>query len=192
MLARGAERIWAFHKFSVWRPYHSGFAGVSDRLTHVLALLLNNGYLPLEGETADVIFEQDYSGLERPAPPDGFEAVVTEEPHKYCGLETTVRIMQGDREVGVCEATPLIVGCPSRLRNTTFAIGWIHVEPGLRRRAMGRYLLDRTAWEMKRHGYSRGLVQCNLVSPSPMSFYSNCGFTLADIAWHELSKVIRR
>ena len=189
--AHGANRIWAFHKFSVWRPYHTGFAGISVRMMHVLGLFLTAGYQPHRTQIADVIFKRDCTGLNEPRLPDKrMETEIERTANRHHGFELTVRLLEGKQERGVCECMPVIKGAPKEQGGDTFEVGWVHVDEGLRRRGLGRYLLDRAAWEMGQLGYRRSVVSTNLDPTGyyTLAFYPNCGYEPADIAYHELTK----
>jgi len=189
LFAYGASRICAFHKFSVWRPYHTGFAGISVRMMHVLGLFLTAGYLPHPSQIADVILERDCTGLNEPLLPDErMEIGIARKANRHHGFELAVRLLDGGQERGVCECMPVVRGVPKAQSGSTFEVGWIHVDEGIRRKGLGRYLLDRAAWEMGKLGYRRSVTSTNLATHHTLAFYPNCGYDLADIAYHELSK----
>jgi len=177
----GADQIWAFQKFCCYPFYHLGFGNVSDRSAHVYALFLMNGYRVNDGE----IFMEapEYNTTEPALPKDGAEIVVEHIPGRAALPGMIVRASRDDEEIGVCESGSAGEYCRSSEAQNRFLVEHLDVEEKWQGKGWGRYLLQKTRWEMRELGYRDAVISTDMTNHQALLFYANYGYRVTDTVY---------
>lgn len=178
---RGVSRVLAFHYRFGYRFYHQSLGYLIDRLGHVLGLMGMNGY---EVKDAKIFLELRNFHASEPALPDHqAEIVVHRQPKggKLPGL--IVRMYQGGRLSGICESTSIGHYQRAEEAQDQFFVWWIGVEEEAQGQGWGRYLLQRTHYEMQKIGYRHALLGTNLNNHRALMFYTNMGYRVVNTSY---------
>ena len=176
-LARmGFRRVIAFDIHHGYQFYHVGRGFLVDRLTHVLGLMVTNGY---DFDETQVFLELDpLQAYDPPMPkkPAQADLVIASTPGDPPGLR--IRLMRGQDELGRCVSRPLSHHHRSLATRDQFMVGGLHVAEELRGRGWGRYLLLRMHWEMQERGYHRALIGTGPNNGLALLLYGNEGYQI--------------
>ena len=147
---------------------------------HLYALLGNNGY-GVEGQWALVAVWPDFQVL-APALPDGLEVRVDDTPifphlTSYGDLPTVVvRLFRDGQQVGGNETRPDYLPqweqCPQDMCYTT-GMGVNEAERG---RGLGRYLMERSLFEMQRLGCRHAILDVDPTNFPALALYASMGY----------------
>ena len=158
-----------------------GFAHshVSDRLDHLQALLLFNGYIRMDGE---VIL--DWPDLD-PAPPPPLTDLRVDVDIRHeagkCRLPTvTLKARLNGQPIGEC--VHLSGGTFSKRREAEHwaFCNWIGVSEAYQGKGLGRYLLRRALIEVVSTGYRHACITTAWNNHRAFLFYANHGYVTVD------------
>ena len=177
----GAHQIWAFQNDCNYRFYHLEFGNLSDQMGHVYALFRMNGYEISEGE---IFMEQpEYHVTEPMLPDEQVEIVVKQEPGRGVLPGLIVQALRGGKEIGICESGSAGDCCQASEVQDCFFIHWLGVEEEEQRKGWGRYLLQRTQWEMRKIGYKNIVISTDWKNYRALLFYTNYGYRVTDTVY---------
>ncbi|MBD3183959.1 hypothetical protein GF312_16865 [Candidatus Poribacteria bacterium] len=161
--------------------YHLGFGLVSDRAGHIPPLFLINGYEITGGE---VFMERPHYQITEPEIPNkAVEILIEENPGNGTLPGLNVRAVKGEYEVGICKSFSVGEHSQSDEAQNWFFIKWLGVAEQEWRKGWGKYLLQKTLWEMKRIGYKNSIISANMINYRARLFYTNYGYKVADTAY---------
>ncbi|MFC1717942.1 GNAT family N-acetyltransferase [Candidatus Poribacteria bacterium] len=177
----GASQVWAFQNGCNYRFYHLDFGNVSDHMGHVYALFHMNGYKVNEGE---IFMEQpDYSIIEPVLPDHQVEIVVEQKPGRGVLPGLLVQAFRDGEEVGSCESGSCGDCCKTGEVQDWFFVHWLGVDRHDQGKGWGRYLLQRTLWEMRKIGYKNAIISTDITNPRALLFYTNYGYRVSDTVY---------
>lgn len=181
---RSARRMWAFHRFCVWRV-HNG--GLSQQWLHVLGLFRRNGY---RAHSCGALCERRLDELSEPSPPDdAVETVVEAENSGEGGHDQWVRTYREGEQLACCYCLSRDVDWIPAWERNSVCIDWVEVEEAHRGKGWGHYVLEKSLWEMQQRGYTHSLViDVDLANDAAMLLYSNAGYRVVDTSYVDLSK----
>lgn len=160
---------YAFHNFKV--------GILSDSLTHIVSLLLQNGYSPHDPH---ITFDRPLANEERPTERDDIDVTIERtdgegtRPHirvwAFAGGKTigNCRMMSGRRYAGIEE----LEWCAYTR--------WLGVSESHRRKGIGRHLLQRALYEYSKEGYTTARLNCREKNLSGLSLYRSEGYVQGD------------
>jgi hypothetical protein len=178
----GAKKFWAFQVSSGYNFYHLGWGHLSDRMSHVYALFLINGYET--DDTAIFMEQRDYSISEPRLPDDKVEIAI--EKHSGRGVLPGLRIeaFRGGKLIALIESNSAGEFSRSSEAQESFVVEDFGVideaETG---KGLGLYLLFRMLWEMWKLGYKHTVISCSWDNPRAMLLYTNYGYQLTDTTY---------
>jgi GNAT superfamily N-acetyltransferase len=177
----GADQIWAFQNDCNYRFHHLDFGNLSDRMGHVYALFRMNGYEVDEGEI--FMEEREYSITEPVPLDDQVEITVKQEPGRGVLPGLIVRALRNGKEIGICESGSAGECCQASEAQDWFFIHWLDVEEKEQGKGWGRYLLQRTRWEMRKIGYRNAVISTDWRNYRALLFYTNYGYRVTDTVY---------
>ena len=148
---------------------------------HVYALLGSNGYESV-GPGEAVMVLRDYKMPEPALPHHDIDVQVSDVTHfpdhvNYGNLPTVaVRLFRGDEKIGSVEAVPhFLPHWDPELQHTceTLTIGVNEAERG---RGFGRYLMERSLYEMQRAGCQHAYLRTGNNNYTALSLYASLGY----------------
>jgi ribosomal protein S18 acetylase RimI-like enzyme len=148
---------------------------------HVYALLGSNGYEQV-GPGHAVMVLRDYNISQPTLPRDDIDVQVSDVSHfpdhvNYGNLPTVaVRLFRGDEKIGSTEAVPhFLPHWDPELQDTceTLTIGVNEEERG---RGFGRYLMERSLYEMQRAGCQHAYLLTGNNNYTAISLYASLGY----------------
>jgi ribosomal protein S18 acetylase RimI-like enzyme len=154
---------------------------------HLYALFCVNGYEINEGE----IFTEElgYSATE-PVPLDNdADIVVRRESGRGVLPGLVVRALRGGKEIGICDSGSAGDCCRASEVQDYFFIHWLGVAKEEQGKGWGRYLLQRTRWEMKKIGYKNAIVSTDWKNYRALLFYTNYGYRVTDTVYGFVKKI---
>ena len=179
--------IVAFHQDYIWPIYHFAHAYLSDRLSHVHALLQYNGYKRSAGEV--FLDWPDFS------PPDPGQAPVEFELRRKLLPGETQRPSFGllafrdEKQIAECWNASCGERAPGSPAEDWCLTTWLHVAKAYRGRRLGAHMLGLALAEMKQLGYRHAAISTSWTNHRAELFYSNFGYRTSD--WtYALSKVL--
>jgi GNAT superfamily N-acetyltransferase len=162
-----------------------GVYGVPDRWPHVAATLRRAGFEPGGREEAVLAAAVDDLPAAGPAPLPGLVA-----REELGGRAWCVRAVLDARAVGCCEVESDLTEGGTLSRLAGWAEVWeLRVEPGLRRRGIGTWLLGRAADRLRFAG-ARRLLDCAITAPAAEVDAGELPFLLAR-GFRELTRTRR-
>jgi len=169
----GPRPIRAFCGYS-YTFYHVGTPCLSDRLGHVYALLKANGY-GLWG-AKQIFLGQEIPDLAEPTAPEADVEVTIDQSDSGRLPGLAVRAVRDGVEIGICEAESAGRFCMHVAAQECSVIESIGVDPDWRRMGWGRYLLQRTLFELKKLGYRTAVVGTTDENVHALLLYTSMGF----------------
>lgn len=178
----GTSQFWAFQVSSGYNFYHLGWGHLSDRMSHVYALFLMNGYRT--DDTAIFTEQRDYR-ISEPSLPDGrIEIVLEQNPGRGIFPGLRIEAFRGGKLIALIES--LSAGEFSRhpeAQDCFIVEDFGVVDESEKGRGLGRYLFFRMLWEMRRLGYRHVVVSCSWNNPRAVLLYTNYGCRLTDTTY---------
>ena len=173
---RGIDTITAFPNPYRYRFYCYNHAFLSNYLHHVEALLGFNGYEKVGGE---VFLDSANYAPASPAPINfGFEVALEWIEGDGERQDLTIRAMDGDNCLGVCEHYSCQTYAPTAdLRDWAFC-NWLGVEEEVQGKRLGKYLLQKARLELHRVGYRHVSISTAAHNHRAHMFYANDGYDL--------------
>lgn len=175
------SQIWAFLHASNYRFYHLGFGHISDRIAHVYSLFGMNGYKIDIGE----VF-MSYPKYESPEPilfDSRIKIIVTKKEGRGLFPGLHVQALYDDNEIGECISVSFGEFYNAKEAQDSFFTKWLGVEKEYQGKGIGRYLLQRTLFEMRKIGYKNAFISTNIINYRAQLFYSNFGYRVTDTAY---------
>jgi len=174
-----------------YRFYHLGFGLVSDKTTHIGALLRMNGYQINAREQGEVFMDQLGYNVDEPVLPDkSAEIVVEQQPGRGILPGLTVHAFRGEKEIGVCKSLSVGQYCQADKAQDWVFIKWLGVEEEERAKGWGRYLLQRNLWEMRKIGYKNTVISADITNHRAQLFYTNYGYHVVDTTYGFVKKLM--
>ena len=175
--AFNVTRIFAFRSGHRYRFYHLEYAGLSDALDHVQALLGFNGYQRSNGWVFLDWENYDITPTSSPIP-----VTLSVDWHQGRGErpDCGIKAYRDDELIGECFSVS-----GGETSNHPNAQDWLHtvwieVEGPFQGQGLGRYVLHYALEEMKKIGYRHAAISTGWDDYRALLFYSNCGYRVAD------------
>jgi GNAT superfamily N-acetyltransferase len=171
-----------------YRFYHVGYGMVSDRLGHICTLLYMNGYKPNGGE---IFLNQPNYSVAEPVLPDGRVEIAVEEeaPENALLPGLSVKAFRSGKEIGFCESTSVGEFCRADKAQDWVFVSGLDVVESEQGKGMGRYLLQRNLWEMRKIRYKNTVISNDWRNYRALLFYANYGYRLADTNYEFVKKI---
>ena len=169
-------RIFAFLGCA-YRFYHLAYAGLSDALDHVQALLGFNGYRRYSGW---VFFDWENYDITPTSPPIPVTLSVNWHQERGERPDCTIEAYQDDEKIGECCSVSGGETSNHADAQDWFHTVWLGIEDEFQGQGLGRYLLQYTLQEMKKIGYRHAAISTGWNDYRAQLFYSNCGYRVVD------------
>jgi len=177
----GVGKIWAFFNASNYRFYHLGFGYLSDKIGHVYGLFRMNKYEVDIGEIFMAYLE--YKISEPTLNDEDIKVVVEHEPGRGILPNLHILAFRDDKKIGECYTVSAgEFYCASEAQDWFFT-KWLGIEDEEQGKSLGRYLLQRTLWEMRKLGYKNAVISTNVKNHRAQLFYTNFGYHVTDTAY---------
>jgi GNAT superfamily N-acetyltransferase len=155
-----------------------GHAYLSDRLDHIHALLGLNAYQRCAGE---IYLEwPDFTPTEPPPCALPVEFTLDWRPGQGALPGLVILAHHAGAEIGEC----VNVSCGEYSRaapaQEAFLTKWLGVKEDCQGQGLGRHLLQRAQWEMRRAGYRHAVISTSWTNHRACLFYGNCGYRARD------------
>lgn len=177
----GASQIWAFQNGCNYRFHHLEFGNLSDRMGHVYALFRLNGYEINEGEI--FMAWPEYSVTEPTPPDDRVDIIIERQPGRGVLPGLIVRVLREGKEIGICDSGSAGDSCQAEEAQDSFFTHWLGVAEGEQEKGWGRYLLQKTLWEMRQIGYRNAVISTDWQNYRALLFYTNYGYRVTDTVY---------
>jgi GNAT superfamily N-acetyltransferase len=165
-----------------YRFYHINYGTISDRLGHICSLFHVNGYEKSGGEM--FMNHPDYAVKEPESPDNAVEIGIQIGPPENAILPGVyVRAYRNGKEIGVCETTSVGEFCQSSAAQEWLFVEGLFVDREEQGKGLGRYLLQRNLWEMRKLGYKNAVISTDIANYRAQLLYMNYGFQLADTCY---------
>lgn len=174
----GHRHIDAFPLFHGY-PFHNHKIGIlSDRLTHISSLLLDNGYHPHDSHLT-LVRSTDWTG-DRAKPDLDFR--IERDDDTGIRSEIILRAFRGDERIGICRfySSRRYADIPDT--EEYCYMRWIGVGEAYRRRGIGRYLLHQALVEMQKEGYKRTVLNCREKNTIALTLYRTTGYSTGEVS----------
>ncbi len=180
------SQIWAFLHASNYRFYHLGFGHISDKIAHVYGLFGMNGY---KIDIGEVFMSYPQYEISEPILPDGkIKIIVTKKESRGLLPDLHVQAIYDDNEIGECISVSFGEFYNAESAQDSFFTKWLGVENEYQGKGLGRYLLQRTLYEMHKAGYKNAVISTNIINYRAQLFYSNFGYKVTDTAYALVKK----
>ena len=156
--------------------YNGGWDGLPDRIPAVAQLLARNGYTPYYRELS-LICDLARFVPEPVDPPVGVD--LRESVGEFGKSYYILHALAGQREAGQCHYITLAEMQDPNAARTGY-VWWLHVEPEVRRRGIGRYLMQRTLDHMRRLGCDTCWLTTGADNWPAQPLYLALGFEIVD------------
>ena len=148
---------------------------------HIYGLLSDNGY-EIDGGWGLVAVWSDYEVTEPDLPYRELEVQVDDKPifphlNSYGDLPTVVvRLFRNGEPVGSNETRPYFLPhCDKARQNMCYTVG-MGVNETERRRGLGRYLMERSLYEMQRLGCRHAILDVDPENSPALMLYTSMGY----------------
>lgn len=177
----GTDQIWACQNGCNYRFHHLEFGNISDHWGHIFALFHMNGYKINEGEI--FMSEPNYSVTEPILPDSKVEIAVRQQPSHGILPGMLIQIFCDGEEIGICRSTSAGDCVQATEAQDCFFIHWLGVERKEQGNGWGRYLLQKTRWEMRKIGYRNAVISTDILNHRALLFYTNYGYRVSDTVY---------
>lgn len=173
---REVSRIRAFHHHEQYPFYHRKHAYLSDRIGHVQALLLCEGFEVDSGEVHMDWEDYDPGDAYETEQPVDFTWEEEESPGPLPNLKVKARV--DGEDMGEC----IILSCSTfdERQGDRLFVNWLGVKDAFQAKGYGRYVLQEMLREGKRRGYRHAGISTALRNHRAFAFYTNYGFCVTD------------
>ena len=165
------------------------YASLKSPWEHVYALLGGNGYR-IAGQLGLVCIWPDYEISEPTLPDPEVEVEIADAPiypntKNYGDAPmVSVRAWRKGKSVGTCESRTYYLPCWGRAAQDVCYTGGMLVDEGERGRGLGRYLMQRGLYEMRRHGHRHALIDLQGDNYQALMLYQSLGYRVAYTLCH--------
>jgi len=174
----GVSDVIAFHQDDMWPCYHFPHAYLSDRLSHVHALLGANGYARAAGE-----IYWEWRDLEPPEVAASEVEVALRTERRADGTRHpsfVLRAFRGNAQVAQCWCTSCGSRAPGSEAEEWCLTTWLEVEEGFRGRHLGAHVLAAALGQMRELGFRHAAISTSWTNWRAQLFYSNFGYRASD------------
>lgn len=168
------------------------YASLKSPWEHVYALLGGNGYR-IEGQLGLVCIWPDYEISEPTLPDPGVEVEISDAPiypnttnHGEAPM-VSVRAWRKGKSVGTCENRTYHLSCWGSAAQDVCYTGGMVVDERERGQGLGRYLMQRGLYEMRRHGHRHALLDLQGDNYAALMLYQSMGYRVAYTLCHMMS-----
>jgi len=177
----GVSQIWAFWNASNYRFYHLGFGYLSDKMGHVYGLFRMNKYDIDIGEI--FMSYPEYNIIEPMLYDKDTKIVVEHKPGRSVLPNLHILAFRNEKSIGECYTVSAGEFCRANEVQDWFFTKWLGIEDEEQGKGLGRYLLKRTLWEMRKIGYRNAVISTNVKNYRAQLFYTNFGYQIVDTAY---------
>ncbi len=175
------NQIWAFLHASNYRFYHLGFGYISDKIGHVLALFRMNGY---DVDLGEIFMNYPRYDVSEPELPDrNIKINVSHNVGRGRLPNLYVEATRDGNQVGECVSVSIGEFYDNDDAQDWFFTQWLGIEQEEQGKKLGKYLLHRTFWEMKKIGYNNAIISTNIKNYRAQLFYTNFGYKVVDTGY---------
>jgi GNAT superfamily N-acetyltransferase len=177
----GVSQIWAFLHASNYRFYHLGFGYLSDKIGHVFGLFRKNKY---EIDIGEIFMSYPEYNVPEPMLDDkDVNVVVEHEPGRGVLPNLHILAFRNEKRIGECFTVSVGEFYRANEAQNWFFTKWLGIEDEEQGKGLGRYLLQRTFWEMRKIGYRNAIISTNVKNYRAQLFYTNFGYRVVDTAY---------
>lgn len=174
-------QIWAFLHASNYRFYHLGFGYISDKIGHVLALFRMNGY---DVDLGEIFMNYpNYDISEPELPNDNIKIDVSQNMGRGKLPNLHIKAIKYGNQIGECVSVSTGEFYNDDDAQDWFFTQWLGIEQEEQGKRLGKYLLHRTFWEMKKIGYKNAIISTNIKNYRAQLFYTNFGYKVVDTGY---------
>ncbi|MGB9595939.1 MAG: GNAT family N-acetyltransferase, partial [Candidatus Poribacteria bacterium] len=91
--------------------------------------------------------------------------------------------IKNGNQIGECVSVSVGEFCNNNNAQDWFFTQWLGVEQEEQGKGFGKYLLQRTFWEMKKIGYENAIISTNIKNYRAQLFYTNFGYKVVDTGY---------
>ena len=175
---REMREVVAFHQDHIWPCYHLTHAFLSDRLTHVHALLEYNGFQRSAGEV--FLDWPEFAPPVPPATPLEFETRCELQSGATARPGFGLLALRGEELLAQCWSASCGDRAPGSAAEDWCLTTWLQVEEPYRGSYLGANLLALALGEMRELGYRHAAISTTLTNYRAQLFYSNLGYRTSD------------
>jgi N-acetylglutamate synthase-like GNAT family acetyltransferase len=174
-------QIWAFLNASNYRFYHLGFGYLSDKIGHVYGLFHMNKY---DIDIGEVFMSYPEYNVSEPVLNDKYINVTVEhKPGQGVLPNLHIQASRNENDIGECYTASVGEFYRASEAQDWFFTKWLGIEEEDQGKGLGRYLLQRTLWEMRKIGYRNAVISTNITNYRAQLFYTNFGYQVVDTAY---------
>lgn len=178
----GANQLLAFQVSSGYNFYHLGWGHLSDRMSHIYALFLINGYKT--DDTAIFMEQRDYSISEPMLSDAQVEIVLKQHPGRGILPGLRIEVFRSAKLIALIDSLPGGEFSRHPEAQECFVVeDFGIVDEAEKGKGLGRYLLLRMLWEMRKLGYKHAVISCGWDNPRAVLLYTNYGCQLTDTTY---------
>jgi len=166
--------------------FRYGSAGLPQTMGHVQALFGMNGYRRARFDNDGTVmgwlfFHFPKYRVSKPSPPDPTaEFAVKPIPGRGGLPHLEVKALYRETPFAYCWSSSAESHCLNPDGRTTFYTDDVSVDQAHRGKGWGRYLMERTLWEMGKLGYRDATLGCSLPNHRGHLLYTNLGYRVVD------------
>jgi ribosomal protein S18 acetylase RimI-like enzyme len=177
----GVNQIWAFWDASNYRFYHLGFGYLSDKMGHVFGLFRINKY---DVDIGEIFMSYPEYNVPEPMLDDkNINVFVEHEPGRGVLPNLHILAFRNEKKIGECYTVSAGEFLRANEVQDWFFTKWLGIEEEDQGKGLGRYLLQRTLWEMRKIGYRNAVISTNVKNYRAQLFYTNFGYQVVDTGY---------
>jgi len=174
-------QIWAFLHSNNYRFYHLGFGYISDKIGHVLALFRMNEY---EIDLGEIFMSYPGYEISEPKLPDNDIKIEVVQKHGLGKLPNLyISAVKDEKQIGECVTVSAGEFYRADDAQDWFFTTWLGIDEKEQGKKLGKYLLQRTLWEMSKIGYKNAIISTNIKNFRAQLFYTNFGYKVIDTGY---------
>ena len=165
--------------------FRHGSSALPGPMWHVQALFRINGYRFATWDDGDSMgwcfFHLPQYRVEKPVFPDASVQVDTQHiPGRGQLPNLEINLYRNGEPIANSWSLSSEHYCLNPQARTTFNTEGLHVAEPERGKGLGRYLLQRTLWEMQQLGYQTATLHCSVPNSRAHLLYTNAGYRVVD------------
>lgn len=177
----GIEQIWVFMNSGNYCFYHLGFGYLSDKMAHIVGLFRMNKY---ETDIGEIFLSYPDYKVSKPILPDKqIKINIVKEDSKGTLPNLHVKASRNDNEIGECYSVSLGEFYRAKEAQDSFFTKWLGVNEEFQGKGLGKYLLQRMFWEMRKIGYKNAIISTNVKNYRAQLLYTNFGYKITDTSY---------